>query len=57
MTRTEEIMRWELPVAVARLRESVSDDEKKILLELVNQKLMLVEQNDNKARRGILPDE
>lgn len=50
-------MRWELPVVAARLRESVSDDEKKILLELVNQKLLLVAKNDNKASRGILTDE
>ena len=38
----EEITKWELPIMAARLRESISEDEKKILLELVIQKLSCI---------------
>lgn len=34
----EDINSWELPVAAARLREWIPDNEKKILLQLVNQR-------------------
>lgn len=34
----EDINSWELPVAAARLREWISDNEKKILLQLVNER-------------------
>lgn len=33
----EDINRWELPVAAARLREWISDNEKKVLLQLINE--------------------
>lgn len=32
----EDINRWELPIAAARLCEWISDNEKKTLLKLVN---------------------
>ena len=33
----EDINRWELPIAAARLRESISENEKQVLLQLVNE--------------------
>ncbi len=37
-TSEEDINRWELPVAAARLREWISENEKKVLLQLVNER-------------------
>lgn len=33
----EDINRWELPVAAARLREWISENEKQVLIQLVNE--------------------
>lgn len=38
----KEIAQWELPVMAARLREAISEEERKLLLNLVNQKLSVV---------------
>ena len=34
-----DIAKWEVPVAAARLRESISDKERKVLSDIVNARL------------------
>jgi hypothetical protein len=42
----EDINRWELPVAAARLREWISENEKKVLLQLVNKHCNEIKKED-----------
>ena len=46
----EDINRWELPVAAARLREWLSDNEKRVLVQLVNEHCEKIATNQNNSR-------
>ncbi len=43
----EDINRWELPIAAARLREWIPDNEKQILIKLVNERCNEIVKKDN----------
>ncbi|WP_029503514.1 aminoglycoside phosphotransferase family protein [Lachnoclostridium phytofermentans] len=46
----EDINRWELPVAAARLREWLSDNEKRVMVQLVNEHCEKIATNQNNSR-------
>lgn len=46
----EDINRWELPVAAARLREWLSENEKRVLVQLVNEHCEKIATNQNNSR-------